>query len=100
MPRKPTSIPGIGREVVPIAPQSECVGMCMDVNCQRCWDDFFASVLAPDLWHLPAVPPLRVVVEMGDARYAARDEAATGLGVTIEEAAAAVLREWADRQRR
>lgn len=98
MPRKPTSIPGIAREVVPIAPQSECVGMCMDVNCQRCWDDFFANVLAPDLWHLPAVPaqkPLRVTAEIDDGTYTALQDEALSHYATVADVVWVVLREWA-----
>jgi hypothetical protein len=72
--------------------------MCMDVNCTHCWDDFFAAVLAPDLWHLPAVPsakPLRVTAEIDDDTYAAIQAEALSHAVTVADVARVVLREWA-----
>jgi hypothetical protein len=92
MRRKPRTL-GTFRDAVP-PPATGCRGLCMDVECPTCWGDFFA---ADDLEAFGELPPLRVVVEMEDAVYAALDAAAAGLCVPIEEAAA--VREWADRRK-
>lgn len=89
MRRKP--LPSIAREAVPVAPQSECDGMCM-MDCPRCWGDVLAGG-----WFLFTTPLL--LADLDDATYAALEAVAAKRGVTIEEAAAAVLREWAGRLR-
>lgn len=83
------------RDIVP-TPANGCRGVCMDGECPTCWADV---VTDPDDLDALGEMPLRLLVEMDDATYAALDVAAAGLGVPIEEAAAAVLREWADRRK-
>jgi hypothetical protein len=80
------------RDPVP-ASSLACRGLCMDMACVPCWGPLLADPF-DDLADIHELPPLRLLVTMDDATYAALDTAATGLGVTIEEAAAAVLREW------
>ena len=85
------------RDIVP-TPANGCRGLCMDVTCPVCWGDVITD--DDDLEAMDEQPPLRLVVEIDDATYAALDAAAAKRGVPIEEAAAAVLRERADRRRR
>ncbi len=99
MPRKRPR-PGIAHETVPVTPQSvQCDGMCMDVSCERCWGDFFATVMSPDLWYLPAVPPMRVSTEVDDDTFEAIIGEAIAHGVTVGDVVRGVLRQWAGRQK-
>jgi hypothetical protein len=91
MPRKP--VPSIPREVVPIAtpaPQAKCDGFCM-MDCERCWGDVLASG-----WVLATTPLL--LADLDDATYAALNAAAAKRGMSIEDVAAEVLRQWAGRK--
>lgn len=97
MHRRPPRSIGTVRDIVP-ASGGACRG-CMDLMCKVCWGD---ASTAPydDPEAMDVTPPLRLLVELDDATYAALDATAAGLGVSVGEAAAAVLAEWADRNQR
>lgn len=94
MPRK---LRPLRRFIDPAPTPSGCRGLCMDMQCPACWDGFFMDPDDLEAVHEP--PPLRLLVEMDDDTYAALDAEAVGRGVTVEQAAATVLREWSERRR-
>lgn len=94
--RHPRSI-GTVRDVIP-ANSGACRG-CMDLMCAVCFGDLARGLYDDDdLDALHAPEPWRMVVEIDDDTYAALDRAA-GRSMTLEDAARAVLREWAKARR-